>query len=197
LYQSDVALQNISRAADHLSSVASDLADSKADGATVNASASNLLATASQAVEAGRIDPAWDLARATLEKYWNRNLGQNYFIFWLSVAAIVMGWLVVVWAVGAGLNDKPAVVAGIGAGAGVLTQFIGATFLFIYRSTMNQALAHTRTLERINAVGMAWSILQSMSEEPAEAMREKDSVKAALAGQIVAMYRSSGSSPET
>lgn len=59
---------------------------------------------------------------------------------------------------------SPAAIAGV---AGVITEFIGATFLFIYRSTIEQASNYTQTLERINSAGMAMQILDSISLEAA------------------------------
>ena len=59
----------------------------------------------------------------------------------------------------------PAVVATV---SGIVTEFIGATFLFIYRSTIQQASHYTQTLERINAVGMAMQILDTISDESKE-----------------------------
>jgi hypothetical protein len=56
---------------------------------------------------------------------------------------------------------KPASLATI---SGIITQFIGATFLFIYRSTIQQAINYSRTLERINSVGMAMQILDTMPD---------------------------------
>ena len=61
-----------------------------------------------------------------------------------------------------GPNITPAsLVAAI---SGIITQFIGATFMVIYRSTMAQANGFMTVLERINAVGMAVQILDSMPE---------------------------------
>jgi hypothetical protein len=56
----------------------------------------------------------------------------------------------------------PAVVATV---AGLITEFIGATFLILYRSTIQQAAGYTKALERINAVGMAMQILDTLSGE--------------------------------
>jgi hypothetical protein len=47
--------------------------------------------------------------------------------------------------------------------SGIITEFIGATFLFLYRSTIQQATNHIKTLERINSVGMAVKILDTIS----------------------------------
>ena len=41
---------------------------------------------------------------------------------------------------------------------------IGATFLFIYRSTIKQAGSYSETLERMNSVGMAMQILDTIPD---------------------------------
>jgi hypothetical protein len=50
---------------------------------------------------------------------------------------------------------------------GGVTQFIGATFLVVYRSTMLQASAFMTVLERINTVGMAVRELNRISDDRA------------------------------
>jgi hypothetical protein len=60
-------------------------------------------------------------------------------------------------------QSSSTLVALISGVAGVITEFIGATFLFLYRSTVQQAAENIKTLERINAVGMAVAILDSIS----------------------------------
>jgi nitrate reductase gamma subunit len=109
--------------------------------------------------------PAWDLARVTLEAYFNRNLSQVSLIFWLSVTVMVIGFGIVSWGVSQAFKDTsavtPALIAGI---AGVVTEFIGATFLLVYRSVAQQAGEYSKTLERINAVGMAMQILDTLPE---------------------------------
>ena len=110
--------------------------------------------------EPEKAKPAWDLARVTLESYFNKNLSQVTAIFWLSVFVMFIGFGIIVWEITQALvapnSTLPTIVTGF---AGVITELIGATFLFIYRSTMEQAVNYTRTLERINSVGMAMQIL--------------------------------------
>jgi hypothetical protein len=48
---------------------------------------------------------------------------------------------------------------------GIITEFIGATFLFVYRSTIQQAGTYMQTLESINSVGMAMQILDTISPD--------------------------------
>lgn len=132
-----------------------------------------------------KVKPAWDLARVTLEAYFNRNLGQITSIFWLSVLVMLAGFCILVWGIiqafQAPSSVLPAVIASM---AGVITEFIGATFLFIYRSTIQQAINYSKTLERINSVGMAMQILDTMPDatQPDDL---KSKTKAALVVQLV------------
>jgi hypothetical protein len=115
--------------------------------------------------EPEKAKPAWDLARATLESYFNRNLSQITSIFWLSVVVMMIGFGIIVWGISQSIQNPttllPAAIASI---AGIITEFIGATFLFIYRSTVQQATNYSKTLERINSVGMAMQILDTMPD---------------------------------
>jgi hypothetical protein len=134
-----------------------------------------------------RVQPAWDVARGTLEKYWARNLNQNAFIFMVSVMASAFGFAVTIWGCYTALQDPTKLSSAIlAAASGVVTQVIGATFLVIYRSTAQQGLEFNRTLERINSVGTAWYVLQTMSEETDAHRKAKDAAKAALVLSVVA-----------
>jgi hypothetical protein len=55
-------------------------------------------------------------------------------------------------------------VAMFGVIAGVITNFIGATFLFLYQSTIKQASKYAQSLEHINSVGMSMYILDSLKK---------------------------------
>jgi hypothetical protein len=134
------------------------------------------------------IKPTWDLARITLEAYFNRNLSQVTAIFWLSTTVMFAGFGIILWGVllalqnsTSNVNNLPAVVTGL---AGVVTELIGATFLFVYRSTIQQAGSYTKTLERINSVGMAMQILDSIPED-AQVDSIKHSTKALLARVLI------------
>jgi sterol desaturase/sphingolipid hydroxylase (fatty acid hydroxylase superfamily) len=123
--------------------------------------------------------PAWDLARVTLEAYFNRNLTQVSAIFWLCAAVMVLGFGAMVWGVAQAMRSPDAFApALLTAGSGVLTELIGATFLFVYKSTMAQAEHYTKTLERINAVGMAMQILDTLTDEANKEDSLKDKTKA-------------------
>jgi len=119
--------------------------------------------------EPEKAKPAWDLARVTLESYFNKNLSQVTAIFWLSVFVMLIGFGIIIWGIAQAIQSPnstlPAVITGL---AGVITELIGATFLFIYRSTMEQAVNYTKTLERINSVGMAMQILDTIPDNAAD-----------------------------
>lgn len=116
--------------------------------------------------EPTQITPAWDLARVTLEAYFSRNLNQITAIFRLSVVVMLVGFGIIVWGITQAVKFPDAIVASaIATGAGIITEFIGATFLFVYRSAIEQAINYSKTLERINSVGMAVKILDTMPDE--------------------------------
>jgi uncharacterized membrane protein (DUF485 family) len=129
---------------------------------------------------------AWDLARIKLESYLDRNLLQVSWIYFLVLLIMVAGFVLVglgIWHVYAAPdNFKPSVLAAV---SGVVVQFIGATFLLIYKSTMEQARDYVTVLERINAVGMSIQILESI--EGAEPQMRNDA-RSQIARDLLRMY---------
>lgn len=135
--------------------------------------------------EPERAKPAWDLARITLEAYFNRNLSQISAIFWLSVLVMLVGFSLLAWGLAQAVVTPSATLpATLATSAGVVTEFIGATFLFIYRSTITQAVNYSRTLERINSVGMAMQILDTMPDT-VDALDLRSKTKADLVQLLV------------
>lgn len=112
---------------------------------------------------------AWDLARVKLEAYFDRNLSQVQMIFFVAVAVMVVGFVFILWGVNLAIT-KPEVIktSYIAAASGIITEFIGVTFMVIYRSTMAQANQFMEVLERINTVGMAVQILDAIPEKETE-----------------------------
>lgn len=112
--------------------------------------------------------PLWDLSRASFELYLTRNLSQVRQIFWITIVVMTAGFGMVVYGVYRAF-DNQIQVAVLTAASGVITQAIGVTFLLIYRSTMKQATDYVATLERINAVGMAVSVLDQIPDDSKDA----------------------------
>jgi len=129
---------------------------------------------------------AWELARVKLEIYLNRNLNQVRSIFWLTSLVMIVGFVLIGYGVTKVFESpdafRPAVVA---ACSGILVNLIGASFLIVYRSTMSQAKDYVAILERINAVGMAVQILESIGERDV-ALRQETT--AAIAKQLLTLY---------
>jgi len=118
--------------------------------------------------------PAWDLATAKLEAYLSANLKQINWIFGLSVIVMVIGFVFLITAVFLSLQNPqlttPVIVAGIG---GALTEFIGATFLVLYRSAVEHSTNFIKSLDKTSSVGVAMQILDNISTDKDETVREK------------------------
>lgn len=136
----------------------------------------------------GETQAARELARVKLEKYVDRNLSQVRSIFWLTALVMVVGFGLIVYGVlkayGSPANLGPSILS---ASAGALVNFIGASFLVIYRSTMSQAKDYVTILERLNAVGMAVQILEKID---AGEVMIKTQTTSDLAKQLLQLYTS-------
>jgi hypothetical protein len=120
-------------------------------------------------VEPEKLKPVWELARFTLESYFKRNLSHVRAIFYVSIAAMVAGFAIILWGIGIAVTNPNGVkISLIASASGVLTEFISLTFMAIYRSTLAQANEYVSVLERINTVGMAVQILDSMAQDADE-----------------------------
>ena len=126
---------------------------------------------------------SWVSAQITLDTYYRRNLGQNTWTFILSVIVMIIGTLMIFWAIDKAMaSDKVAtLVPVLGTAAGVITQFIGATFLSIYNSTLKQSLFYTANLQKTSTVGTSLAILNSIE------MGDKDAIAAdpTIAAQLI------------
>jgi hypothetical protein len=126
---------------------------------------------------------AWELAKEKLENYFDRNLGQVKMVFYVAVAVMAAGFGFVLWGIKLSfLQPDHVAIAIIASASGVITQFIGLTFMVIYRSTMAQAGQFVSVLERINTVGMVIQILDSMSTSAPDL---KDRTRAEIIRQIL------------
>lgn len=124
---------------------------------------------------------AWDVAQAKLEEYWDRNLSQVTIIFYIALAVIVAGFGILAWGLGSGFqNPAKRDIAFASVAAGVITEFIGATVMVVFRSVAQQARAYVGTLSRINSVGMAVGLLNEITDN-----QLKDSVRSKIAETLI------------
>lgn len=129
--------------------------------------------------------PLWNLARERLEVYFQRNLSQIRYIFWITVFVMLSGFVLIAYGVFQAFGAEKLSASILTTSAGILTEFIAATFLVIYKSTLNQANNHVKTLERINAVGMAIQILDSI---PTNESQIKNETRVVLVSQIFNIF---------
>jgi len=111
---------------------------------------------------------AWDLARVKLEEYFDRNLTQVSSVFRFAILTMTIGFGFVLWGITIAGVDPTHQTAWVAALSGIVTEFIGVTVMVIYRSTMAQANSFMEVLERINTVGMAVQILDSIPDGEAQ-----------------------------
>jgi hypothetical protein len=109
---------------------------------------------------------AWDVARITLEQYFNRNLQQVRQIFVVAIVVMLVGFGFVIFGVWTALNHPKEPLGPIVATlSGIVSQFIGLTFMQIHKATMQQANRYVDVLDRINVVGMSVQIVESIPED--------------------------------
>jgi hypothetical protein len=115
--------------------------------------------------EPEKVRPAWILAQTKLEAYFDRNLQQVNQVFVVAIVVMCVGFGFVLIGVMMSFHEsKITPVEIVASGAGIITEFIGATFMVIYRSTMAQANEFMSVLERINTVGMTVQVLDSIPD---------------------------------
>jgi hypothetical protein len=129
---------------------------------------------------------AWEAGRATLEKYLDRNLGQVRTIATLTYVVMFCGFSLICFGVLQAFSDKTKLpVSIVAAASGVLVSFIGGSFMVIYRSLLLQSKDYLFVLERINGVGMAVAVIESIPDESAQL---KHATTAELARTLLTLY---------
>ena len=130
---------------------------------------------------------AWDLARLKLESYLNRNLIHVRWIFVLILAIMIIGFGIIIYGILKIYESpsflNPSIIVTV---SGIIVEFIAATFLIIYKSTMQQAQEYVNVLERINAVGMAVQILDTINSPDSEL---KEKTKSELVKELLLLYK--------
>ena len=106
----------------------------------------------------------WEHARLKIQYYMHENLAQEKWIFRLSSATIGIGFILIVAGIVLAFQSAltggqflPSVVATL---SGVIVQFIGRSFLWVYKSTTEQAAHYVGILERIYAVHMSQLLIE-------------------------------------
>ncbi len=128
-------------------------------------------------------EAAWDLARTKLENYLDKNLSQIRTIFTLSIAVMIVGFCFIMYGAVNSLDEaKPG--ATLVTISGLIINFLGASFLVLYKSIMSQAKDFVNVLERINAVGMSVQIADNIEQDPTL----KDTTRSEIAKLLLTLY---------
>jgi glucan phosphoethanolaminetransferase (alkaline phosphatase superfamily) len=129
---------------------------------------------------------AWELAQIKLENYLNRNLSQVKWIFFWTIIIMLLGFGLITWGIvkvyQSNNNFNASIVATV---TGIVIELIGASFLFVYKSTLQQAKEYVSVLERINVVGMSLQVIESIENNK----DLKDQAKLDLSKQILTLYQ--------
>jgi hypothetical protein len=124
---------------------------------------------AQQAQQNDKEDKNWNYFRE-LEGYFKRyldaNIGQNRFIFVLTLVFIFGGFVMIGYGIFAQQTSTeatqqpwPAILAGL------VTEFIAATILIVYQSISRQTENYFNTLERIMRIGAALRVLDDLKKD--------------------------------
>jgi hypothetical protein len=165
--------------------------DARAAVAATNA------APGSKTIRAATHDALLDVAEsqrivAQLNEYYAANVNQGNAIFWASLLAMSIGFVIVfVGILNAGNTSTTTIVAGV---AGVLSQLIAATFLVALRSTQQQSTTYAQTLVELRlrdlrsatdaqAVALGLELLGEISGDGAQTLANQ--TRAALAMGLI------------
>jgi hypothetical protein len=129
-----------------------------------------------------KVQPVWDFSRLVLEQYYNRNLTQINSIYKFSMIAFFAGFFLILATIVFNLaNPSKDNATFLPISAGIITEIIAATFLYLYKTTVIQAMHYTKSLEKMNRVGMVMAILDTISSDStAENLKDLTKTKVIL-----------------
>ncbi len=79
------------------------------------------------------------IPQSALDHYYEINKQHLQWSFWASLGALIVGLLVLAAGVGLALSDITSVPAALTTAGGVLTQFIGVGFFYLYSKNLRQS----------------------------------------------------------
>jgi hypothetical protein len=115
--------------------------------------------------EPEKAKPASDVANEKLQQYFDRNLSQVRLIFYAALGAMVVGFSFVMIGIELAVSHPETFrMSLVASGSGIITEFIGLSFMALYKNTVSQAAQYVDVLERINVVNMSMQILDTLPE---------------------------------
>jgi hypothetical protein len=134
-------------------------------GATFLFAHNSRMVRARAAIDESTAADGFEKARQKIQYYMHENLMQVKNIYRLTVVTMFLGFSIIICgAIMAYIGDIGKVMASIVVTlSGVLVQFIGATFLIVYKSINEQARRYVEILESIYAVGMSVDLIEKIN----------------------------------
>lgn len=128
----------------------------------------------------------WELAYSRLDIYLKRNIRQVKSVFVIAICVMIAGFFILIFGIASAFQSPDKLDVGILSSiSGLVINFIGGSFLVIFRSTARQAKEYVEILERINAVGMAVQIMELINDDKDNL---KDKTRAKIAEDILKIY---------
>ena len=127
-----------------------------------------------------KIKPTWEYGKFELMEQLEVTKKQIRITFWSSLVAIFIGLTLIFKII---LTDNLAEnISILGIIGGIISEFIGATLLFMYKSLIQQVNENLKILERLNFVGIGIKILDTIESDNKQ---EVNNAKMKLAQQII------------
>lgn len=112
------------------------------------------------------VDLQIDLSRKIFNRYYERNLRSSGWLLMITACVIVAGICLIGYGIIIVYNDPEKLsYSAIPVLGGAVTTFIGSTLLVVNKSLMDQGKEYAESLQRVNNIGIALSILESISSD--------------------------------
>lgn len=146
----------------------------------------------------GKNGPVFELMYLRLEAYLDANRGQNRSIYFWTILVILAGFMMIALGIcavilnifplsnyfGVKIVQAPPEVSLPLLVGGVITEFIAATILLVYRSVFLQTSEYFKALERFASIGMSIGILDDLADD-ATTQGLKTEAKIAIAKRLL------------
>jgi hypothetical protein len=100
-----------------------------------------------------------------IDAYYRTNQSHLAWSFWASLAALIIGLVVLVVGIGLALTGFASAISIATAAGGVLTQFIGAGFFFLYTRNLKQLNVFYAGLVQRDDLMFAYNLTSLIPEE--------------------------------
>jgi hypothetical protein len=126
----------------------------------------------------------WEGARLKIEFYMHENLRQVRWIFVLTLVVMLFGFGIILSGAALAFYRGQQTASIVVTLSGLLVEFIGATFLIVYKNTMEQAMRYVSILQKIITIGTSVNLINGITYES-----ERQKAQAKIASEILSPRR--------